>query len=318
MKLQTKIPLEASAFQINYKSTVILLGSCFAENIGDKFSYFKFQSGANPFGILFHPKAIETVLENAVQGTIDTDKDVFELEQRWHSFNAHSSLSAASKAQLLQNLKEAVAQTQEQLEVATHIVITLGTAWVYQHNRLNSIVANCHKVPQTAFTKKLLSVSEIEASIEQMIALVQTVNTKAKFIFTVSPVRHIKDGFVENQRSKSHLITALHTVLNKDRLKAVAFYFPSYEIVMDELRDYRFYTTDMLHPNRLAVDYIWEKFAAVWIAEGDRTTMEKVAVVQRGLQHRPFNVVSDSHQKFVKALEEKIAYLQKEYPFMTF
>ncbi len=319
MKLQTQIPLQESTFQINYSSSVLLLGSCFAENIGDKFSYFKFQSLTNPFGILFHPKAIEKLIENAILGKQYDDKDVFKHYERWHCFNAHSSLSDVSKEQVLRKLNVAVKETKQQIRLATHIVITLGTAWVYMHKKSGAIVANCHKVPQKEFHKKILSIAEIESSLYKIMKLVQSVNSNVKFIFTISPVRHIKDGFVENQRSKSHLITAMHSVLNKLNLEEnKVSYFPSYEIMMDELRDYRFYDMDMLHPNRLAIDYIWEKFSNSWLTKEAISTAEKVATVQKGLHHRPFNAKSASHQKFIASLQEKITYLQKEYPFMKF
>ena len=316
MKLQTKVPLKQSTFQIDYSSKLLLLGSCFAEHIGSKFTYFKMQSETNPFGILFHPKAIEQLVQNAVLKEEYTEKDIFSQNERWHCFNAHSVLSTPSKQELLQNLNSAGAQTNTCISAATHVVITLGTAWVYKHLSLGKVVANCHKVQQKEFNKQLLTVEEIEASLQQIITLVKKINPTAKFVFTVSPVRHIKDGFIENQRSKSHLLTAVHNVI--ERNLNFAFYFPSYEIMMDELRDYRFYKDDMVHPSSLAVDYIWEKFADNWLTKEALVTAEKVAAVQRGLLHRPFNRDSKEHQKFLKSLEEKITYLQKEYPFIIF
>ncbi|MCL5246870.1 GSCFA domain-containing protein [Cellulophaga sp. 20_2_10] len=318
MELQTKVPLKPSTFQIDYSSKLLLLGSCFAEHIGNKFTYYKLQAVTNPFGILFHPKAITQLVQNAVLEEKYTKKDIFNQNERWHSFNAHSVLSTTSQQELLQNLNSAVTETKSTLDTATHLVITLGTAWVYKHLELNKVVANCHKVPQKAFKKQLLTVTEIEASLQELIALVKSVNANAKFIFTVSPVRHIKDGFVENQRSKSHLLTAIHNVIESKENEADAFYFPSYEIMMDELRDYRFYKNDMVHPSGLAVDYIWEKFRNVWLTKKALETTEKVGAVQRGLEHRPFNSESDEHQKFLKSIQEKIAYLQKEHPFISF
>jgi len=175
-------------------------------------------------------------------------------------------------------------------------------------------VANCHKVPQLAFKKQLLSIDKIVGSLEAIVRQIQTINTKAKIVFTVSPVRHLKDGFIENQQSKAHLISAVHQIIKK----ANALYFPSYELMMDELRDYRFYANDLVHPNDLAITYIWEKFVSVWIAQEAWPTMEKVAAVQSGLNHRPFNPESLKHQEFLKALDQKITYLQKKYPHMKF
>lgn len=320
MKLQTQIPLQKADNQIDYGSKVLLLGSCFAENIGEKFGYYKFRSVVNPFGVLFHPMAVKNLVKAAVLGKTYSENDVFEHNETWHCFEAHSCLSSDSQSNLIANLNTAVTELRTQITKASHIIITLGTAWVYQHKETDKVVANCHKVPQKEFEKKLLSVQEIEECLQEIGTLVQSINENAQFIYTVSPVRHIKDGFVENHRSKSHLITALHSRMNPSSFgggKEDA-YFESYEIMMDELRDYRFYETDMVHPNQLAIDYIWEKFASVWINEKAKPTMAKVDEVQRGLAHKPFNPSSSQHQKFKKTLEEKIAYLQDEFPFMKF
>ena len=159
---------------------------------------------------------------------------------------------------------------------------------------------------------------EIQKSLVNTVQMIRSVNPNAHFIMTVSPVRHLKDGFVENQQSKAHLITSVHNLLSFRTESRNISYFPSYEIMMDELRDYRFYGADMVHPNQLAIDYIWEKFAEVWISPNANAVMEKVDVVQKGLQHRPFNAESEQHQAFITSLEKKIAYLQQEYPFMKF
>lgn len=320
MKLQTQITFARASNQISYQSQLLILGSCFAENIGNKLQYFKFQTLQNPFGILFHPMAIETLITRTVSGDTYSEKDVFFLNERWHCFDAHSDLSDPSKELLLEKLNTAVHTAHQQITKSTHIMITLGTAWVYRKTETNTIVANCHKVPQKEFTKELLSVNEIVKSLERTIKNIQTLNKSAQFIFTVSPVRHLKDGFVENQRSKAHLISAIQTVINAPSLSINRgeHYFPSYELMMDELRDYRFYEPDLVHPNQLAIDYIWEKFVEVWISPNTYATLEKVAAVQKGLQHRPFNQDSKQHKAFMTSLENKITYLQQEYPFMEF
>jgi hypothetical protein len=180
----------------------------------------------------------------------------------------------------------------------------------------NEIVANCHKVPQNQFDKEILSITTIEKSMQNTIDLIQQINPDCHIVFTVSPVRHIKDGFVENQRSKSHLITAIHETVNC-QLSTVN-YFPSYEIMMDELRDYRFYAEDMLHPSQTAIDFIWQRFAETTIVEASFSVMEDVAAVQKGLAHRPFNPDSDSHKKFLQHLNQKIIKLQEQFPHMQF
>ena len=318
MILQTKIPLNPCDNPIDYQSRLVLLGSCFVENIGKKLDYFKFQQCQNPFGILFHPLAIQNLVQRAVQDIPYHPDEIFEQDGIWRCFDAHSDLRAGDSEELLQLLNQRLMETKSWLAVSSHIIITLGTAWVYEYLNSNRIVANCHKVPQKQFSKKLLGVSEIESSLHRLIELIQKVNSNAQIIFTISPVRHLKDGFIENQQSKAHLITAVHSLLSSRGLSRDLNYFPSYEIMMDELRDYRFYGKDMVHPNELAVDYIWEKFKSVWVDENEYPIMDKVDAVQKGLMHRPFNPDSEAHQKFKTSLRTKITYLQERYPFMKF
>ena len=316
MNLHTKIPLKSNAYnQIDYHSRVLLLGSCFSENIGEKFEYFKFQKLQNPFGILFHPLAIESLITNAINEKEYTKDDIFFHNEQWHCYDVHSKFSNTSEIELLQDLNNQIRNTHQFLKEASHIIITLGTAWAYRFIETDEYVANCHKIPQKKFLKELLSVEQITESLEAIMSLVKSINPKVAFIFTVSPVRHIKDGFVENTQSKSHLITAIHQVSEPRNHN---YYFPSYEIMMDELRDYRFYKEDMLHPNATAVNYIWERFVQVWISEETKTTMKSVDEIQKGLSHRPFNSQSDAHQTFVKQLEEKKHFLQSNLPHIIF
>lgn len=318
MKLQTRLPLKQAENQIDYDSQLLLLGSCFSENIGRKLEYFKFRTLQNPFGILFHPEAIENLIERAAQKNKYADTDVFFLNERWQCYEAHSDLSDVSKENLLKNLNNGLETALVQLEKATHIIITLGTAWVYRHLTSDKIVANCHKVPQKEFAKELLSIDEIVSGLQAVIEFVNSVNKMTQVIFTISPVRHLKDGFIENQRSKAHLIAAIHQILNTSDFVPSTSYFPSYELQMDELRDYRFYERDMVHPNQLAVDYIWEKFKQVWISESVYQTMNEVETIQKGIKHRPFYPESAQHQKFRKLLEMKIAHIQEQFPLMEF
>ena len=315
MKLQTKIPLKRKTQNlIDYQSNILLLGSCFSENIGDKLSYFKFQSIQNPFGILFHPKAIENLITNTSNKKVYSSDDLIYQNEIWHSFDAHSSLSSASENELLNKLNVAISLTNKKIKEASHIIITLGTSWVYRYIETDTIVANCHKIPQKKFLKELLSVSEISESLARSISLIKSINSDAAVIFTISPVRHLKDGFIENTQSKSHLIAAIHTLVNEQDVS----YFPSYEIMMDELRDYRFYAEDMIHPNKTAINYIWRKFIDTWFSEETKSIMKEIDEIQKGLLHRPFHEDSKLHQQFLLKLEQKKSSLQERLPFINF
>ncbi|APY07766.1 GSCFA domain-containing protein [Winogradskyella sp. J14-2] len=316
MKLQTNIKLQKQPHhQIDYTSKMILLGSCFSENIGSKFEYHKFQSEVNPFGILFHPVAIENLITRSINEDFYSEEEILHHNEIYCCFDAHSKLNALSKTQLLERLNAQLTKTLNKVKSASHIIITLGTAWVYRHITTDKIVANCHKIPQKQFLKELLFVEDVVASLESIIALVRRVNPKVNFIFTVSPVRHLKDGFIENNRSKAHLLSAIHQVVEP---RKQLFYFPSYEIMMDELRDYRFYNQDMIHPNHLAIDYIWETFKTVWLSEDAEEISEKIASIQTKKAHRPFNQNSEAHQKFLTKLHLEITDLQRKYPHILF
>ncbi len=316
MILQTNISFKKELYHpIIHTKKICLLGSCFSEHIGEKLSYYKFDTFQNPFGILFHPNAIENLLIKAINQEEFTTDDLFYINERWHCFEAHSALSNSDKEILLASLNTAVKETYKTLQIASHIIITLGTAWTYRYIETDAIVANCHKVPQKKFLKELLSVEEVSASVENCIALLKSVNPRITTIFTVSPVRHLKDGFVENQRSKAHLLAGIHQHVSK---RHFVHYFPSYELMMDELRDYRFYAEDMIHPNSLAINYIWEKFQHAWISHESEKTIETVENIQKGLAHKPFNPNSEQHQKCLANLQVKIAQLQTQFPFIKF
>lgn len=316
MDFTTTIPISKSSNPIHYDSRIISFGSCFAQNIGEKFSYFKFQNIVNPFGIIFNPVSIENLISRAVNNQEFSENDIFFQNDLWHCFEVHSELSHSEKTIFLDRLNQILSDFHLQIFKSTHFQITYGTSWVYRNKSSNSIVANCHKVPQSQFEKEILSVATIEKSIRNTIYLIQKVNPNCHFIFTISPVRHIKDGFIENQRSKAHLISALHNFVTLSLSKCN--YFPSYEIMMDELRDYRFYAEDMLHPSQTAIDYIWKRFSENYISEENFTTLEEVCSIQKGLAHRPFNPDSDSHQKFLTSLNEKILKLKEKFPAMKF
>ena len=316
MNFTTKITIEKSQHPISYQSKIVSLGSCFAENMGEKFDYFKFQNVVNPFGILFNPVSIERLIARVVNQEMFTENDIFFYNDLWHCFEVHSELSNPNKEAFLNSLNELLESTNNQITESTHFILTYGTSWIYRNKASQKIVANCHKVPQSQFVKEILSVATIEKSIQNTIDLIQKINPNCAFIFTISPVRHIKDGFVENQHSKAHLISAMHKIINYQL--SIVNYFPSYEILMDELRDYRFYADDMLHPSQTTIDYIWLRFLENYISEEHHATIEEVSSIQKALAHRPFNPNSEAHQKFLNSLNTKIFRLKEQFPHFQF
>lgn len=318
MNLTTKIPITKCLNTIDYSSKVFSVGSCFSENISEKLRYFKFNTAVNPFGILFQPIAIEKMFYRMIEKRFFTEKDIFYHNEQWHSFEVHSSLSHPDKDVFLSQLNEIINKTHSKISSYTHAIITLGTAWVYREKQSGGLVANCHKVPQAKFSKELLAVETISKSIEKTVTLLKQVNPKIHLIFTISPARHLKDGFVENQRSKAHLIAALHQYLAQENALQKTSYFPSYEILLDELRDYRFYAEDMLHPNKTAIIYVWNRFTETHIAEDAQQLMQEIDSIQTALQHKPFYAESKAHKQFLLKLEDKISTLQKLFPNIDF
>lgn len=310
MDLITKITISsvAEANQLSYTTPVVSMGSCFAAHLQEKFDYYKLPSFAHPFGTLFHPLAIERSLERTCLGQPFTKADFFLQDDLWLSFDLHSQWANTSLPSLLDQLNQQIASLQKALAKTSFLVVTLGTAWVYEHLPSGNIVANCHKQPQTLFKKQLLSLPVIKTSLEHIVQLVREQQPNIKVIFTVSPVRHLKDGAQENLLSKSLLICAIHELLGTGSPKKAEglFYFPSYEILMDELRDYRFYKEDMLHPSEQAVQYVWERFTEAFLTPSAQSLMQDVAAIQRALSHRPFNPEGEKHLKFLASLQEKI------------
>ena len=301
MNFTTKISILKSEYEVSHQSNLVLLGSCFAENMGVKFDYFKFQNCTNPFGILFNPISIEKTIYRALNDESFSEKDIFFHDGFWKCFEVHSDLNTIEKDAFLICLNKILTDFKTQICQASHFFFTLGTAWVYRYLPSNAVVGNCHKVAQNQFKKEILHVETIQNSIQNSISIIRKANPNCKFVFTISPVRHLKDGFIENQISKAHLTCAVHQL----QLDGCS-YFPSYEIMMDELRDYRFYAKDMLHPSETAIDYIWKRFTETYFAAETIGINTEIDVIQKALLHRSNNENSEIHLKFLKILAVKI------------
>lgn len=315
MHFRTQISISEFSNKIDYNSKIGCLGSCFSEHIANRFNFFKFDVVSNPFGILFSPTAIEKIVSKAVYEEQFAEDDIFYFNDQWQSFDVHSCLNQVEKDNYLLGLNQRLVKLKNTIENASHFFVTYGSAWVYRLKETNELVANCHKVPQREFDKELLTAKAIIRSIDNTVRLLHSINPDMQVIFTISPVRHLKDGFVENQRSKSNLIRAVHELVNnQERLS----YFPSYEIVMDELRDYRFYEEDMVHPNKLAVDYIWEQLVKVMLTEESFRLMKEVETIQKMKSHKPINPTSQTYTMFLENLNRRIEELKKINPSISF
>lgn len=303
-------PLEPS---MRYTDKILLSGSCFAEEIGAQLQQHKFNVQVNPNGILFNPLSIAQSMQGYLDNKVYTEQDLFRHEDLWHSWDHHSRYSASSPSEVLAAINASQKAAHERLKEADWLIITLGSAHVYALKENNRVVANCHKVPDASFYKKLLSADEIIAALDNMMHRLFFINRKVNILFTVSPVRYIRDGVIENNLSKAILLQAVHHLVNKfDRL----FYFPAYELVMDDLRDYRFYKEDMVHPNEQAIRYVWEHFASACLHPDAQQLLTQVTDILRARAHRPFNAGTPQHQQFLKAYAKKVKTLVEGNPFL--
>jgi hypothetical protein len=255
----------------------------------------------NPHGILFHPFAIERMVQRIVQRDYYRLDEVIQSGERYYSFEHHSIINADSAGELIKWINNNLDVARRLLKTTTHLFLTFGTAFVYKHLERGIYVANCHKIPQNAFVKELIGVQALMNSIMNTLELLYEYNSGLKIILTISPVRHLRDGMTAGLRSKSHLISAVHACTEQ----TPARYFPSYELLMDDLRDYRFYAPDMIHPSSAAVDYIFDFLSQVYIHPKVHDIMKEVERIRKDMQHKPFHPDSDSHRKFLVKLEKK-------------
>ena len=294
MKFKLEFDIAKSNNYIKYGHTITSLGSCFSNNMIQKVLKYKFNVIDHKLGSLYNPHSIFNCIRKAVQ------KIYFEsvlIDGMYMSFDLHSDTRATSKKEFNFLSESKMNILSGGLKESEWLMITLGTAWAHTYLNSNTIVANCHKLPQKYFKKKLLSVEFILQEFKELHALLSQFNPKLKILFTISPVRHIKDGLPENTLSKSILHLAVHDIIKK---YSQCYYFPAYEIMIDELRDYRFYKTDLIHPNELAIDYIWSRFTNTFF---DKTTLEfykELKILFKSIEHKPFNPNSDKYQIFIR------------------
>jgi hypothetical protein len=300
------------AVKIEHHQKLLLIGSCFTENIGNKLRHLKFSVQENPNGILFNPVSIATSLHSYIENKQYKEEELFYQNESWNSWQHHSRFSNPDKATCLAAINQSQTAAHTFLKKADWVLITLGSAFVYELEN-KEVVANCHKVPTDKFNKKLLSANEVAGMLQDAIEKLFVFNPNIKVIFTISPVRHLRDGFVENNRSKAMLIQAVHQLVD-DHKKT--FYFPAYELVIDDLRDYRFYAEDMVHPNYSATNYVWEKFVNTCIDETTQQLMKEINIINAAKSHKPFNPTSAQHKKFLQTNLDRVIKLQQEHGYI--
>ena len=315
MSFFTEINIPEFPSKLDYSKSMMLMGSCFTENIGQKLLDLKFKVNMNPFGILYNPESIANSLKILLEKRIFTEKDLFKDHGLWNSFYHHSRFSDIDLDTALQKINERIAGSNEFLKTADFLIITFGTAWVYELKETGTIVSNCHKVPASEFERFRLGIYEITETYRELLEQIWKINPGLKVIFTVSPIRHWKDGAVENQLSKATLLLVIDQLIRGFGDQGCA-YFPSYEIVMDELRDYRFYAEDMLHLSPVATDYIFDRFTKVMVSAESIEISGQVSKITKAILHRPFNPQSVEYKKFLRSNLNEISRLESRFSFL--
>jgi hypothetical protein len=321
MQFQLPIDIRPLDEPIQYGQKIMLTGSCFTEHIGNALSDLKFDVLQNPNGILFSPDAVCKSLISYLKHKQYTEQDLFYLNEVWNSWHHHSRFSNISKSEALSLINASQQKAHEFLKEADWLIITLGSSFLYELTlaadtdsaSLGESVANCHRAPANWFNKKMEDIDAIKEMLESCLKKIKAFNPRLKFIFTISPVRHIRDGVVENNQSKARLIEAVHFIVKKFES---AHYFPAYELVIDVLRDYRFYDIDMVHPNYAATEFVLEKFSENCISEEAQLLMREIRKIVIARKHRPFHPETKAHQQFMAVHFEKTKLLQDKYPFL--
>jgi len=315
MKFRTEFDIQKLDPSITHKNKLMLVGSCFTENIGDKLRKHKFNVYENPNGILFNPVSVSEAIINVIENKQYTEQDLFNYNEAWHSWQHHSRFSGITVDEALSKINKTNKESNAFLKQADYILITLGSAWIYTltEKALNAtkgtVAANNHKAPADWFDKRLLRVDQAILVLATMLNKLGAFNPNIKIIFTISPVRHLREGAINNNRSKAVLIQAVHDLLEKlDKL----YYFPAYELVIDDLRDYRFFAEDLVHPNYYATQYVWEKFVDSCMNEETKKLMQEIAEINTAFNHKPFNATSNQHKIFLENYYNKVKILQEQ------
>ena len=307
------IDIVSPPVKIDYRDKLALTGSCFTEHIGNSLRDLKFQVIQNPHGIIFDPSSVASGLVSYIDNKHYGEQDLFYLNELWHSWQHHSRFSGIDKNSVLERINASQQQAHDFLKETRWLIITLGASFSYRLKEGNIPVANCHRAPASQFEKRLMTVEEINTALDNCLYRLFRFNPDIQVIFTVSPVRHIRDGVTDNNRSKARLIESAHHLVNKfERLH----YFPAYELVIDVLRDYRFYDIDLVHPNYQATQFVIEKFMEYFVNEPSRALSQEIKKIIIARKHKPFEASTEAHKKFLRIHAEKTRILMEKYPFL--
>ena len=304
MDFRTRIEIPKQDISMNHATRVMLFGSCFSEHIGRKLLQHKFKAAVNPFGILYNPHSVSQSIKRLLSGKSFTEEDLLFHQEMYHSLMHHGQFSATDKQACLDHITDRFKQAAEMIPSTELYLITFGSAYAYTWKETGAIVGNCHKIPADRFHRFRLSVEEIADEWSEVITMCRSLHPDAKFLFTVSPIRHWKEGAHENQISKSILHLAIDRL--QDRYGESVGYFPAYEVMMDELRDYRFYDEDMIHPSSQAVDYIWQRFSETYFSVETRQVNDEWSQIRRALDHRPLNPGTEAYRAFVRQTIQRL------------
>jgi len=312
---RTPVEIPESGNKLRYQANSLFIGSCFTLNIGEKIQKFKFPAAVNPFGVLYNPVSVSNGVRILLNKTLFSEKDLHYYAGKWLSFFHDTSFSGKNSEEVLRQINNSIATQHDQLKKATFLFISLGTAWVYRHKQTGLIVSNNHKIPAREFERFRLTIEDMVQQFGPLLKNLFQFNPDLHIVFTVSPVRHWKDGAIENQKSKSTLLLGIDEIQKRH---PQIEYFPSYEIMMDELRDYRFYASDMIHPGITGIEYIWQRFQDTYMDPETIQIMRQVEKVVKATQHRPTDIQSKEFQRFAEKQIQNIHNLHQTYPFLNF
>lgn len=301
---RTPINIPALEHPIALDDSIFLIGSCFVNAMGKRFRENKFRTYINPFGTLYNPASIFRLLHDAVNQSMPGEHTYLVNQDIHYNYQFHSDFSSDSRDDLQAQIEQAIVSTRAYLKSCQWVIITLGSAFSYELKENGQIVSNCHKMPPNTFNRRLLDPDEIVMRFEQLYRALEALNPELRYVLTVSPVRHLRDTLIQNSVSKSVLRVATHSIAENH--SETVHYFPSYELMMDELRDYRFYQADMLHPSDVAEDYIWEKLTESYLSQESQDFLKDWEPLRRALDHRAFHPSSEAHQRFLQKTIDRL------------